>query len=40
MEYLTLARAIDDLAAAGFVEHFGVSNGALRAGGDSALPSW
>lgn len=29
-EYLTLASAIDDLADSGFVEHFGVSDGALR----------
>jgi hypothetical protein len=27
---LTLASAVDDLAASGFVEHFGVSDGALR----------
>jgi hypothetical protein len=30
MEYLTLASAIDGLGEAGFVEHFGVSDGALR----------
>lgn len=30
MEYLTLASAIDGLADAGFVEHFGVRDGALR----------
>lgn len=30
MECLTLASVIDDLAASGFVEHFGVSGGALR----------
>jgi hypothetical protein len=28
--YLTLAVAIDDLASSGFIEHFGVSGGALR----------
>jgi hypothetical protein len=30
MEYLTLASAIDGLVEAGVVEHFGVSDGALR----------
>jgi hypothetical protein len=29
-EHLTLAHAIDDLADSGFIEHFGVSDGALR----------
>ena len=29
-ERLTLANAIDDLAESGFIEHFGVSDGALR----------
>ena len=29
MEYLTLANALDGLADSGFVEHFGVSDGAL-----------
>lgn len=29
-EYLTLASAIDELVDSGFVEHFGVSDGALR----------
>lgn len=30
MEYLTLAGAVDGLRGSGFVEHFGVSGGALR----------
>lgn len=43
MEYLTLANALDGLADSGFVEHFGVSDGAVLSfdsGGDSASPSW